>query len=59
MCIHNEPRLMGYDALFYIMLLNVCSIKFGSKHSSNIVLCLLRNLMEQSLLIEPLYLTNQ
>ena len=28
---------------------NVCSIKFRSKHSSNTVLCLLRNLMEQTL----------
>ena len=28
---------------------NVCSIKFRSKHSSITVLCLLRNLMEQSL----------
>ena len=27
-----------------------CSIKFRSKHSSNTVLCLLRNLMEQTLL---------
>ena len=30
---------------------NVCSIKFRSKHSSNTVLRLLRNLMEQSLCI--------
>ena len=29
---------------------NVCSIKFYSKHSINTVLCLLRNLMEQTLL---------
>ena len=28
---------------------NVCSIEFRSKHSSNTVLCLLRNLMEQTL----------
>ena len=28
---------------------NVCSIRFRSKHSSNTILCLLRNLMEQSL----------
>ena len=28
---------------------NVCSIKFRSKQSSNTVLCLLRNLMEQTL----------
>ena len=29
---------------------NICSIKFGSKLISNTVLCLQRNLMEQSLL---------
>ena len=28
---------------------NVCSIKFRSKHSTNTILCLLRNLMEQAL----------
>ena len=31
------------------MACNVCSIKFRSKHSSISVLCLLRNLLEQSL----------
>ena len=30
---------------------NVCSIKFRSKHSSNTVMCLLWNLMEQLLYV--------
>ena len=29
-----------------------CSIKFRSKHSSNTILCLLRNLMEQTLFLK-------
>ena len=36
-------------ANIFLIATNVCSIKFCSKHSSNTVLCLLRNLMEQTL----------
>ena len=32
-----------------------CSIKFRSKHSSNTILCLLRNLMEQTLILYNLH----
>ena len=35
--------------LFTVSNNNVCSIKFRSKHSTVLLLCLLRNLMEQSL----------
>ena len=34
---------------FSLCYTNVCSIKFRSKHSTVLILCLLRNLMEQSL----------
>ena len=37
------------DLLNHRYVHNVCSIKFHSKHSSNTVLCLLLNLMEQTL----------
>ena len=34
---------------FSLCYTNACSIKFRSKHSTVLILCLLRNLMEQSL----------
>ena len=43
-------NFVGFGLISYnIWWNNVCSIKFRSKHSTVLVLCLLRNLMEQSL----------
>ena len=42
--------LLDFEKIYRVIHLpNICSIKFRSKHSANTILCLLRNLMEQTL----------
>ena len=48
---NQEQMVIFLESIIFIdkYQLKDCSSKFRSKHSSNTVLCLLRNLLEQSL----------